>query len=71
MKLHTHYLAVSARMRAYHIIHLDMRYDAYTRDISPTTVALQMAFKSKLVQIGGWRDCMACTENWRKLKVTE
>lgn len=69
MNLFAHYLAVSGRMRLYHIIVLDMAHDGYTRDVSPTTMALHFAFYRTLIQIGNWRDCKPCDEDWRRLAV--
>lgn len=69
MKLYTHYMALTNRMRVFHILVSGLEYDAFTRDASPTTMALQGEFRRYLVRLGNWRDCAPCSEDWRKLKV--
>jgi hypothetical protein len=69
MKLYAHYIKLQERMRFHHYIEADLPLNSFTRDVSPTTAALNIIFRQQLVMMGSWRDCMACDENWRKLKV--
>jgi len=71
MKLYLRYMFLQSRMRSYHAIENGLPLNDFTRDVSPTTAALNIIFHQQMVKLGNWRDCRVCDEDWRKLKAVK